>query len=663
MAMAAAALISSATAPAAAYPFPNVDFTGHGWGHGRGMGQYGAYGYALQGKPYTWILDHFYGGTTLSTSSALIYVNLSAFDGFDTITQMTNAHLLVSWNGGSLPGAQKAVRVHHNPDGSLSVATNPTGCGGTWGAPVGVSGSDVTIGPQLPGNDINEMVQACTPDGSYHWYRGSIVTKGASTQSWNLLAVDDYVRGVVPRESPASWGTSGGEEALKAQAVAARSYGLASVLGGGAICDSTSCQVYGGRAVQDSGGYRDLEGAGIYLTTTDAAVVATALQVRLCTGSTGCPAGSVAHTEFSSSTGGYTAGGAFPSVVDDGDATPSNPNHTWTTSVPVSTVQAAFGSIGVLQSVSVIKRNGLGDLGGRVLQVRLTGSAGSVVVSGDELEGALGLQSNWFAVTNAVTGPSGGDNGYWLLGDDGGIFTFGAAGFYGSTGGMHLNRPVRGMAPTPSQLGYWLVASDGGIFSFGDARFFGSMGAVVLNQPVVGMAATPAGRGYWLVASDGGIFSFGDAKFLGSMGAVRLNQPVVGMAATPTGRGYWMVASDGGIFSFGDAGFYGSMGAVRLDQPIVGMVPTSDGRGYLLVGRDGGIFAFGDAHFEGSLPGQGVRDTVMAAQPTVDALGYLMVGASGSVYNFGDAPWFGGMPEAVPGYQGTIIGLRTHQGN
>jgi hypothetical protein len=63
-----------------------------------------------------------------------------------------------------------------------------------------------------------------------------------------------------------------------------------------------------------------------------------------------------------------------------------------------------------------------------------------------------------------------------------------------------------------------LVASDGGIFTFGDARFFGSTGAVRLNRPVVGMASTSTGQGYWLVASDGGIFTFGDAKFFGSTG-------------------------------------------------------------------------------------------------------------------------------------------------
>ena len=75
------------------------------------------------------------------------------------------------------------------------------------------------------------------------------------------------------------------------------------------------------------------------------------------------------------------------------------------------------------------------------------------------------------------------------------------------------------------------MASEGGIFAFGDAVFRGSTGAIALNRPIVGMAATPSGNGYWLVASDGGIFAFGDAVFRGSTGAIALNRPIVGMAA------------------------------------------------------------------------------------------------------------------------------------
>ena len=191
-------------------------------------------------------------------------------------------------------------------------------------------------------------------------------------------------------------------------------------------------------------------------------------------------------------------------------------------------------------------------------------------------------------------------NGYWLVASDGGIFTFGASQFHGSTGNLTLNKPIVGMAATPDGNGYWLVASDGGIFTFGDAGFYGSTGAITLNKPIVGMAATPDGKGYWLVASDGGIFTFGDAGFYGSTGAITLNKPIVGMAATNDGNGYWLVASDGGIFTFGDAGFYGSSGNLRLNKPVVGMTSAPDGKGYWLVASDGGIFSYGSAQFFGS---------------------------------------------------------------
>ncbi len=230
--------------------------------------------------------------------------------------------------------------------------------------------------------------------------------------------------------------------------------------------------------------------------------------------------------------------------------------------------------------------------------------------------------------------------GYWLVGSDGGIFSFGDARFLGSTGAMRLNKPIVGMGGRPGGTGYWLVASDGGIFTFGDAGFYGSTGAAPLNKPIVGMAATPSGRGYWLVASDGGIFTFGDAGFFGSTGAMRLNRPIVGMTPTPSGNGYWLVASDGGIFAFGDARFLGSTGAVVLNRPIVGMASTPSGNGYWLVASDGGIFTFGDARFLGSTGGKGITD-VVSISPSGAGTGYWLTGANGTVYPFGTAPALG----------------------
>src|SRR6476659_2849652 len=116
-----------------------------------------------------------------------------------------------------------------------------------------------------------------------------------------------------------------------------------------------------------------------------------------------------------------------------------------------------------------------------------------------------------------------------------------------------LNAPIVGIAATRTGKGYWLLASDGGIFSYGNARFYGSTGAMHLNQPVVGMAPTRNGRGYWLVASDGGIFSFGNARFHGSTGATALFSTIAGMARTPSGNGYWLASGDGRVFAFGDA--------------------------------------------------------------------------------------------------------------
>ena len=149
--------------------------------------------------------------------------------------------------------------------------------------------------------------------------------------------------------------------------------------------------------------------------------------------------------------------------------------------------------------------------------------------------------------------PSG--RGYWLDGADGAVYSFGDAKFYGPTTHLRLNAAMDGIAGHPGG-GYYEVAGDGGIFAWG-APFHGSTGGMHLNKPIVGMAAVPNGTGYWEVASDGGVFSFGGARFHGSTGALHLNAPVVGMTATPDGGGYWMVASDGGIFSFGDAHYYG----------------------------------------------------------------------------------------------------------
>ncbi len=217
--------------------------------------------------------------------------------------------------------------------------------------------------------------------------------------------------------------------------------------------------------------------------------------------------------------------------------------------------------------------------------------------------------------------------------------------------GINPNKPVNGISRTYDGRGYWLVADDGGIFSFGDAQFYGSMGGQHLNLPMVGMAPTPLGHGYWMVARDGGIFSFGDAQFYGSTGSIVLNQPVGGMAPTPSGHGSWMVARDGGIFSFGDAQFYGSTGSLMLTN-IVGMASSPSGHGYRFVSSDGHVYCYGDAVCSGDLTGKGFDVVGMQTSPSGN--GYWLMSDAGVVVGFGDVA---GAPARLPGSAVPLVGV------
>ena len=268
--------------------------------------------------------------------------------------------------------------------------------------------------------------------------------------------------------------------------------------------------------------------------------------------------------------------------------------------------------------------------------------ANSVVPFGSTPIGGNSVSNPNAPIVGMAATPDGG--GYWLVGSDGGIFSYGDAGFLGSAGSLHLNAPIVGMAATPDGKGYWLVARDGGIFSYGDAGFFGSAGSLTLNAPVVGMAVTRDGDGYWLVAADGGIFSYGDADFDGSAGSLQLNAPVVGMAATRDAAGYWLVAADGGIFSYGDAGFFGSTGSLHLNAPVVGMAATPDGGGYWLVAHDGGVFTYGTAVYAGSLGGETLPGPVAGMVVAPSGEGYWLV--------VGSAPLAGKVVGIDPGHNG-----------
>ena len=396
-------LVSTAP-PADAYASTNIHLGGHGWGHGRGLGQWGALGYAIDyGWAYSQILDHYYGGTTSAPQAqGLMTVRLTEEDDVDMIMTSGSPFQVDDGTGAHAVGiaAGTAVLIRHTSSGWLLFQAADCGGGAShsWGNPVTTFASSATprVGTAYGGDDITLMMKVCGPTGNVHSYRGILTAVWSGTDSWliNSLPTEQYLRGVVPRESPAYWGgAAGGKgiEALKAQAVAARSYAVAhnsSTLY--KICDTTACQVYGGAG---------LNGQVSESPYSDTAVSATAGEVRV------TAAGAVVSTEFSSSTGGYTAGVTFPAVVDDGDAvcdtsTLCNPNHNWGTDVTVAAVQAAYPTVGTVQAVTVTSRNGLGTDGGRAVNMKITGSSGSATTTGSTFQAKLNLKSTWFTVAD-----------------------------------------------------------------------------------------------------------------------------------------------------------------------------------------------------------------------------------------------------------------------
>jgi hypothetical protein len=211
---------------------------------------------------------------------------------------------------------------------------------------------------------------------------------------------------------------------------------------------------------------------------------------------------------------------------------------------------------------------------------------------------------------------------------------------------------VVSITPTANDGGYWLVASDGGIFSFGDAGFYGSIPGLgiapagsgsphSLNAPIVGMVPTADGGGYFMVASDGGVFTFGDAKFEGSCPSIGGCAGGAAVAVMPdaTGNGYWVVTAGGDVQPFGDAPSPGEPAV----PGVVAAVRSSDGEGYYLLYSNGVVYSAGDAVNYGNATGVvGGYNPATAIFTTADGKGYWIVAANGSVITAGDAPYEGG---------------------
>ena len=452
-------VVTDAAPPATVRPIATtpvaVIVKGRGFGHGRGLGQWGAYGYAVERSwNYRQILDHFYGGTVPGAVSPLsaIGVRLTALDNTALIVYQPKGRVFTAVDGQvgfTLPpgfeGAQSALVTGDPlnsgiqgapvpvaagtaaaavpstiaPNGVRSDAPLLTGdpaavkveitragivvsfgttCAGPWTArpPVATRSLTVSPGPPDPGadpNDPDEMLQVCEGKNR-RVYRGDfLATNGNPGQrAVNLVGLDAYLRGVVPREILPSWGDRG-MAALRAQAVAARSYAAAEKRNGFSnTCDTISCQVYRGRGTYTGTSFQSLEDP-----RTDLAIAETANEIRVVP-KTGKPV----RTEFSASTGGYTAGGEFPAVPDDGDAIAANPNHSWTVRFPVS--RFSNSKLGAFRDVSVLQRDGFGLDGGRVVKLKFSYEKGSTTMTGNELMSKYGLRSSWFNLTTDLSG-------------------------------------------------------------------------------------------------------------------------------------------------------------------------------------------------------------------------------------------------------------------
>lgn len=378
---AVAALLAGAPAARAEQVVP---ITGHGYGHGRGMGQFGALGYAVdRGWTHRQILEHFYGGTVAGTVPDLpVSVELLGQRGRPAV--LTAPGLRV--NG--TPTGSAAVLVERSASGALAVRTGP-GCAGPW-TPFATVASGLVVS-----SAVRPEVELCQAD-RLRGYRGDlqvVLRSDGASALLNRLLVETYLRGVVPRESPASWADLGGgrgAQALRAQSVAARSYALAVPYAPYATtCDSVTCQVYDGAWTRP---FSSTTRTPLEDPRTDAAVAATAGQVRRSTG------GAVVRTEFSASTGGWSAPGRFPAVQDLGDAYAGNPHRNWSTSLSFADLSARLG-VGELTGLVVRSRNGLGADGGRVTAVVADTTSGPVTLSGPEVRLRLGLRSDWFSVS------------------------------------------------------------------------------------------------------------------------------------------------------------------------------------------------------------------------------------------------------------------------
>jgi stage II sporulation protein D len=339
---------------------------GHGFGHGVGASQYGAYGYAVHGKSYRFILGHYYTGTKIGTlggpQAVRVLLEISPHDiGFSGATSACGKAL----------DPKRGYEAHRNGS-RVQLRTSE-----------GRSLAD--CGDKLRAAGNGRMAIAGL--GAYHGALEVVPTNSdaGSLNVVNALALEQYVKGVIANESPPSWP----QAALRAQAVESRSFALSAGVDGNGfdLYSDTRSQVYGGLSTETP--------------STNAAAEATRGEVVLYHGN-------VAVTYFSACSGGYTEsvqnvffGPPVPylaAVADPYDY--YCPLHDWTLRFSGPEISARLGAYldGRLRKVVVVKRG----VSPRIVWAKLYGTGGVTKVRGEQLQAALGTYSNWMTFVKQV---------------------------------------------------------------------------------------------------------------------------------------------------------------------------------------------------------------------------------------------------------------------
>jgi SpoIID/LytB domain protein len=409
----------STTVQAEPLPPVGVVIRGHGNGHGRGLSQYGSLGWATKlGASWQDILNFYYGGSGRvlaplteadagATPGGVMSVRLQTLDARPTAVISDN--ITASWVGaaGKFGGlvarmvSNNVYDVYGIPTATCAADTdNPAGftlIGDNVAGPIDFVSAQGSVPAAIAPTDLLGVCEPPTTTyktGRIRYYRGSIrstVDILGNRRTVNLLNAESYLRGVVPRESPAGWGdiASGlGMNALRAQSVAARSYSLSEARYTYAkTCDTQDCQVYGGAALRNVGSKTS---SVIEDRRTDQAIADTAGYVIKDSRNT------IMRTEFTSSNGGRTAGGQFPAQIDNGDIAADAVLQSWSRLLSATDLQKAFPTIGVFTSITT-SHDGLGgDWNGYATSVVITGTAGTVTRTGWQFRNDFDLNSPWY---------------------------------------------------------------------------------------------------------------------------------------------------------------------------------------------------------------------------------------------------------------------------